>query len=252
MKSLTLSSTTTDSWLSRCDPRLRVIAALLFVALCVSLQQPVALMSALLLSLLFAFTIGIKPELLLQRLIAVEGFMLVLLLTLPFSIVGQTWFQLGPLTASIEGSLRALEILLKANAVVIILLALIGTLEPVVLGHAMARLGVPEKLVHLFLFTARYIGVFMNEYQRLRLAMRARGFTPTSNRHTWRSFGDLIGMLLVRSLERSQRILTAMKCRGFNNRLFLVDTSHWQSRDSLLLLLWMLPLAGLIALELST
>ena len=36
-------------------------------------------------------------------------------------------------------------------------------------------------------------------------------------------FGYLIGMMLVRSLERSERILAAMKCRGFTGRIPLLE-----------------------------
>jgi cobalt/nickel transport system permease protein len=43
------------------------------------------------------------------------------------------------------------------------------------------------------------------------------------NRHTYRAFGHLVGMLLVRSLDRSERILAAMKCRGFTGRFYLLD-----------------------------
>ena len=107
-----------------------------------------------------------------------------------------------------------------------------GRLEPVVFGHALARLGLPEKLVHLLLFTVRQIRLLHQEYQRMDQAMRVRAFRPRSNRHTWNSYGWLIGMLLVRSLGRSQRIMGAMRCRGFHGRLYLLDTPVWGRGDT--------------------
>ncbi len=68
------------------------------------------------------------------------------------------------------------------------------------------------------MFTVRYIAVFEREYQRLRQAMRSRAFRPRLNRHTLRTFGYLVGMLLVRAMERSERIQQAMRCRGFAGR----------------------------------
>ncbi len=38
--------------------------------------------------------------------------------------------------------------------------------------------------------------------------MRTRGFVARSDAHTWRSFGWLTGMLLVRSLEREQKVIS--------------------------------------------
>ena len=105
---------------------------------------------------------------------------------------------------------------------ILVVLALIGTLPPVTLGHALYGLSLPAGLVHLLLFTIRYIGVLRDEYARLRLAMRARAFRPANSWHTYRSYGYLVGMMLVRALDRSERIMGAMKCRGFDGRLHVM------------------------------
>ncbi|MEH6625541.1 MAG: cobalt ECF transporter T component CbiQ [Motiliproteus sp.] len=244
-----LSSQAQPRWLTACDPRVRVLAALLLALVTVSLSQPLVLVIALALVLILSRAVNLGFNTLLKRLLAFESFMLLVLLFIPFSIPGDSILQLGSLTASWQGLERALVIVLRANTVVIGLLSLVGTLEPEVLGHALARLRVPDKLVHLFLLTVRYVSVLLDEYQRLRLAMRARAFVAGSNRHTWRSFGWLIGMLLVRSMHRSQRILAAMKCRGFHGRFYLLDNSVWQTRDSLATGLCVLVLTCLLVLE---
>lgn len=220
------------AWLAARDPRLRLLAALAFALLVVNLERPPALAAAVAGSLLLALSAGLGPRRLLGRLLVLEGFMVVVLAFLPFSVPGQAWFRLGPLEASREGAWLALVIVLRAHAVVLAALALLGTLTPAALGHGLARLRVPERLVHLLLFTVRYIAVVQGEYRRLRLAMRARAFTPRSDRHTWRTLGYLVGMLLVRSLERSRRVLAAMKCRGFDGRLFLLDDGRWRPADT--------------------
>jgi len=222
-----------SGWLVRRDPRLRVIAAVAFALVTLSLRTFAPLVVALGLALLLALAGGQSWGHLGRRLLLMEGFLVLLLLTLPFTIQGEPILALGPLVASADGLERALMILLKANAVVLALLGLVGGLEPVVLGHALARLRVPQKLVHLFLQTVRQIHLLDQEYGRLRQAMRARAFVPRSDRHTWNSYGWLIGMLLVRSLARSRRVLGAMRCRGFQGRLYLLDSPRWTAGDSL-------------------
>jgi cobalt/nickel transport system permease protein len=240
-----------ETWLTRREPRLRLVLAFAFALLTVSLQRLPPLVMSLMLAFALALSAGLAPRLLLRRLVALEGFMGVLLVLLPFSVPGEALLQLGPFTASREGGLQALTILLKANAVVLAMLALVGTLEAVTLGHALARLKVPDKLVHLLLFTVRYLGVLYDEYRRLRLAMRTRGFRARSNLHTWRSLGWLMGMLLVRSLERAQRIVAAMKCRGFNGRFYLLDGRPWLPGDTRLALLGLVVLSLILLLELN-
>jgi cobalt/nickel transport system permease protein len=115
--------------------------------------------------------------------------------------------------------------------VVLTLVVLLGTMDAVTLGHTLHHLHVPEKLTHLMLFTVRYLDVLNREYLRLRAAMKARGFRPRFNRHTYRSFGYLVGMLLVRSLDRAERIAAAMKCRGFQGHFFLLDHFAFSRRD---------------------
>jgi cobalt/nickel transport system permease protein len=238
-----------SGWLARRDPRLRVLAALAFALVTVSLSNPgVALAALVLAALLFAAGDGhLRP--LLRRLLALEALMLLLLVTLPFSVAGEPLLTMGPLNASREGLATALLILLKANAVVIAVLALVGTLEPMAFAHALARLGCPEKLVHLLALTVRQVHLLERELERLRRAMRARAFVARSDRHTWRSYGHLLGMLLVRSLQRSRRIHAAMRCRGFHGRLYLLDDTAWTAADTIAAVAFLALLGGLVALD---
>ena len=64
-------------------------------------------------------------------------------------------------------------------------------------------------------------------------AMRARAFRPRADRRTWRALGWLLGMLMVRSFERAERVAGAMKCRGFDGTFHLMDDLRAGPRDAL-------------------
>ena len=85
---------------------------------------------------------------------------------------------------------------------------------------------------------------------KLRTAMKARGFRPANTLHTYRTFGYLIGMMLVRSMERSERILGAMKCRGFNGRIPLIHEFHFGRNDMAFVVLAAATIAMIGTLEL--
>ncbi|QGU32309.1 cobalt ECF transporter T component CbiQ [Thermochromatium tepidum] len=240
-----------SGWIVARDPRLRVIAVLAFALITVGLDHVISTSSALGLALGLALAAGLKARDLVRRLLALEGFMLIVLLTLPFTVPGQPWFDLGSLSASRAGRDLALMILFKANAVVLALITLVGTLDPVVLGQALGRLGVPDKLTHLLLMTARQIHLVHAEFVRLRQAMRARAFVPRTDWHTWRVYGWLMGMLLVRSLARAERVMDAMRCRGFHGRLYRLDTPRWRTGDTLGALGLALLLGALVWLDQS-
>lgn len=149
-----------------------------------------------------------------RRLLHVEMFILLLFATLPFTMAGPTVAILGPLHVSSTGLWRATLIAFKVSASVLVLLVFLSDLEPERLGATLRALHVPERLSRLFVMTARYVGLIRDEARRLTEAMRARGFRPRSNRHTWRSYGNLLGMILLRALERAERVQEAMLCRG--------------------------------------
>ena len=205
--------------LDRLDPRTRVLAALAFCIAASFVQTAAGLTTALLCAAGFAAAAGLPLKTALRRLVALEGFLLAGVAALPFMVPGPPAFALLGFDASWPGLAHAGMIVGKATAAALALAALVGALEPAALGRALARLGAPDKLVHLYLFTARYVPVLLREHRRLTLAMKARGFRPGCNRHTWRSYGWLFGMLTVRSLERADRVLAAMRCRGFTGRL---------------------------------
>lgn len=235
--------------IQRLDPRGRIVAALVFAGVVVSLTGLALPALALGVSVVALVLARLPAAKTLKRMAVMDTFILFMLLTLPFTIAGDPAFTLFGLEASWQGLWRALEIALKANAIVLMLLSLVGSMEPTTLGHALYRLRVPAVLIHLLLFTVRYIDVIHAEYRRLRTAMKARGFRPTNRLHTWRSFGYLVGMLLVRALERSERILEAMKCRGFTGKLILLDRLAWSRRDAVFAVVFTGAVALLLFLE---
>ncbi len=200
------------------DLRLRLVAAFLLVA-ALSQVRSLAVAAAALAVILAATLVLVRPDgRLWRRLLHVEGFVLLLFVMLPFTMPGEPILTLGPLTASQEGLARAALIACKISASVLILLAFLGAIDPQRMGGALRGLRVPEPLVRLFVLTVRYLGVIREELQRLGEAMRARGFHARSNRHTWRSYGNLVGMVLVRALERAERVEEAMRARGYDGR----------------------------------
>jgi cobalt/nickel transport system permease protein len=81
---------------------------------------------------------------------------------------------------------------------------------------AARAIGTPRVVVLLLLLTLRYVFVLIEEFARLRIALRVRGFRNRASLHSYRTIGQAAGTLLLRSHERSERVAQAMKCRGFD------------------------------------
>jgi cobalt/nickel transport system permease protein len=231
------------------DARSRVIGALLFACAVVAVESYVALIVALAFALGVAVIARLPLAATLKRVLAMDLFVVMMLLMLPFTTPGEPAFTLHGYAASWDGLHRAIGIGLKANAVLLFLLATVGTLESVQLGHALHRLGCPAPLVHMLMFTVRYVDVLHIEFLRLTTAMKARGFRAGNNRHTYRTYGYLVGMLIVRAMERSERILAAMKCRGFSGKIHLLSERRFGMKDGCFAAVLAIVIAALFGLE---
>jgi cobalt/nickel transport system permease protein len=208
-----------------------LVAALAAVVAVLAVRSPLVLAAAAPVALAAAVAVGASPRDLLHRLLHVEGFLLVLAVLLPLTVPGPVWLAIGPIALSQPGVERAVVMLLRVGLAATAIFALLGGLEPARFGHGLARLGVPRKLVHLLLFTGRFVALVRDEAVRRHETMRARAFRPRTSLHTLRSLAHLVGRLLVGAFERAERVDEAMRCRAFAGRFALIDDDRFGAAD---------------------
>ncbi|MBU1003389.1 MAG: cobalt ECF transporter T component CbiQ [Proteobacteria bacterium] len=240
-----------SSPMHRLDPRFKLAGATAWTVCVALLTTPASAAAALGFSALLL--LASRPPLgcLLRRLLAVNVFILFLWAMLPFTQPGEPAFDLWHFTATREGLALAGLITLKSNAIVLCFIALVATIPVTELGRALRRLKVPEKLTYLLIFTYRYVFVMAGEYQRMRQAMKIRGFTPRTNLHTYRTLAYLAGMVLVRGLDRSERVYKAMLCRGFTGRFRSLNGLCATGVDAVFLLSMLAATAALALFDLG-
>jgi cobalt/nickel transport system permease protein len=119
-------------------------------------------------------------------------------------------------------------------------MAFVATMSVFTMGRAMRHLHVPNKIVQLFFFTYRYIHVIHMEYQRLMKTLKIRGFYPRTNLHTYRTYAYLVGMVIVRSHDRAERVRAAMLCRGFSGTFYDLSEFSFKASDLVALVLMLM------------
>lgn len=238
-----------SSLMHRADVRCKIISAFFFslaVALCHTLFAP---LFALLVAGVLLFLAQLPYMKVVRRLLMVNVFTLLFWLTLPFTVPGPLFMELGPLVISRPGVALATLITLKTNAIVLVVLALIATSGVASIGHGLAALKLPSRFCMLLLFTYRYIFVLHQEYQRLRRAALLRGFRPAMIMHTYRTYGNLVGMTLVKSWQRGVRVQQAMLLRGFQGRFYVLEGRRLAASDLALVALVFLSACGVVFME---
>jgi len=224
------------SFIHSLDPRIKIIGLLPFI-ITVAVREEIGIsLLSLISGICLAALSRLNFKALINRLCIVNLFILFLWAILPFSFPGETLFSLGPLNASKEGFLYVLNITLKANAIILATISLIGTIPAFEIAHALSHLKIPEKLVMLFFFCYRYLTVLHRDYHILYNAMKVRAFKPENNLRTYKGFAYLIGMLLIKSYEHSQRMYNAMLCRGFTGKFPILSHFETGKRDYIFLI----------------
>lgn len=219
----------------RLDPRAKLLATLVYIVAVVSFGKYE--LSALLPFALYPIVLIAAADLpvgwLLKRLLWVSPFAVLLGLFNPL-LDREPLVVLGPLALS-GGWISFLSILLRFALTVsaaLVLIAVTG-LESVI--AAMQRLGVPAVFTTQLLMLYRYVYVLIEETARV---LRARSLRAFGRRLDIAALGPLAGHLLLRTLDRAERLSQAMSCRGFTGTIHTTRPLRFGLADALFLAGW--------------
>ncbi len=237
-----------DSFLHKLDPRVKITVALLFSVIVAVSDKYTSLIGALFFAIVAVILARLRTREVISRLLVVNSFIFLLWLMLPFTFPGKNIYILGSLNISQEGIKYALLITIKSNSIILVGIALLSTSSIFNLVHALRHLYLPDKLTQLFFFTYRYTQTIHSEYIRLNNALKIRGFKAQTNFHTYRTYAYLVGMMLVRSYDRSKRVYNAMLCRGFKGKLWTLNHFVFKKSDFVTGMVMISCIIGLVLL----
>lgn len=236
-----------DSWLTRFEPRWKLLGTLLLLAVTASLQC-LPTVGVILLLTLALVPLGRVPWLWYRnRLALLWPLLLGVVVLLPLLLNnGGPAVKVGPMRLSWHGLAAGLRISGKALAIVTLVLILLATTPLPRLLQAGTGLRLPGPLLSLLALTYRYLLLLLEELQRIRIALRTRGFRNRADLHSYRTIGHLTGLLLVRSAERGERVNQALRTRGFDGRYRCLEVSRSRWSDVGLFLLLCGAAMGLV------
>jgi cobalt/nickel transport system permease protein len=147
----------------------------------------------------------------------------------------QVMAHLGPLAIS-GGWISFASIMLKFVLTVSAALLLVAVTGFHQVSFALERLGLPKAFALQLLFLYRYLFVLGDEAARL---VRARALRSFDGRGLgFRVYSSMLGHLLLRTLDRAQRLHRAMLSRGFDGEIRLLRPLHLRALDAGFFLGW--------------
>jgi len=231
-----------DTFVHRLDPRAKVVATMLFLVAVTSYPkyEVAALMPYFLFPILMT-TLGDIPVLfLLKKVVLVAPFAVFIGI---FNPVFDT--RTAAVVAGVNlsgGWLSFCSILVKFTLTISAALLLVATTSFPGVCRALNRLGFPALFVSQLLFLYRYLFVLMEETMRILRARDMRSFNGRGR--GMKVAARLIGTLFLRTVERAERIYSAMLSRGFRGEIPSIRTYAFNGTDGLFLIVTAASLAA--------
>lgn len=201
----------------RLDPRAKVLATAVYLVCVVSVppHDLTRLAPFAIFPLALAAAGRVPIGYLISRVLIASPFAIAVGVLNPFFDTRVVW-SLGPVPVTSGlvsfASILARFVLTAAGAIVLVCTT--GITE---VGLALQRLGAPRILATQVVFLYRYLFVLAREGLTL---SRARALRSVGRRGLGaRVYAALLGHLLIRTVERAERIHQAMMCRGFDGRI---------------------------------
>jgi cobalt/nickel transport system permease protein len=212
------------------DPRARIVSILLLIFSIVTLKSLTVAMVGLAVStgllLLSRLPLGHVARGLRWPVI----FLIPFLIILPFTAGGpkSSFFFLY---FSLEGLEMGLIMLVRSLAAVVLIFPMVGSAPFLETALALRDMGLPDALTQIFLFAYRYVFLLNEQLSSMDGSMISKGFVKRSDARTAKVLGAALGMLFIRSYERSERIFQAMASRGYMGRLSHPRRSKMKMND---------------------
>jgi cobalt/nickel transport system permease protein len=224
-----------DTFLHRLDPRIKVLTTLVYIISIVSFDRyTVTGMLPYFLYPVFLLYLGnIPPGYLLKKVALVAPFaFFIAVFNLIFDRTEVMILLSFPMTS---GMISFVSIMLRFVLTVLTTFALIATTGFNTLCFALTKIGIPQVFAMQLLFLYRYIYVLIEESVKVIRAHHVRAFT---NKIKMKTFGSIIGHLLLRTIARAERIHTAMLSRGFHGKISIARTLRITKADILFAFIW--------------
>ncbi len=225
-----------DTLVHRMDPRAKVVTTLAFVVTVVSFgKYEVSALFPFVLYPSVLVSVGRLPTgYLLGKLVLVSPFALFVGVFNPL-LDREVVLHVGSIGVS-GGWVSFASIMMRFFLTVGAALTLLATTGFNSICVALRQLKVPSVLVVQLLLLYRYIFVLAEEAVRMMRAYSLRAVRST--RPPLRVYGSLVGLLLLRALDRAQRIYVAMLCRGFDGEMRLIHPPNFRIVDAVFVLGW--------------
>lgn len=216
-------------------PRQKLISLVALLFALATIRHHLLLVPVVIITVWLYWLSGLPLGFLLQRLHYPGLFILAVVLLLPFTVGETVLAQWGPISLRREGMETMVLIAGRFASILTIGFILFGTTPFLAMVKAMRNLGLPPLMADMTLLAYRYLYEISDMLDTMGKAMQLRGMGQrqgwSGQRRSFQQWAFLVGNLLLRSYEQSERVYKAMALRGYGQAIPLEITTSELERQ---------------------
>lgn len=218
------SSHIEDSWLHRWETRTKLATFIVLILGLIYIKTPLLLLLFILCLLLITVSVNYPAKKLIKKTSIVLSFLL--LMSLPILLGGglpisQDRFQFSSL------------LVLRGLSSIIIMQLLFYSESITSLFNGLGHLKLPTSIISILFLSWRYIYYLFEILLQLNRSLKSRLFKPSFKIASFKIYGQIIGGVLVKSIDASEKIYRAMISRSYNGNVYISHPKEIKITDIL-------------------
>ncbi|QDM01099.1 energy-coupling factor transporter transmembrane component T family protein [Aliarcobacter butzleri] len=144
-----------------------------------------------------------------------------------FTIFIFVWFQ--------ADFYEAINIYLRTNIIIFFNLLLFFDSKGLDIIRGFFLLNFPKRFISAFYFTWKMIIELQNEFKNIKISLVSRNFSNKTSLFTYQTYGNILGLLFIKSMQKAQNLKDSFDLRGFNGEIYLNSDFSLSKYDYILL-----------------
>lgn len=126
---------------------------------------------------------------------------------------------------------EAINIYLRTNAIIFFNLMLFFNSKGLDIIRGFSLLKFPSRFISAFYFTWKMIIELQNEFKNIKTTLVTRSFHDKTNLFIYQTYGNILGLLFIKSIQKSESLKNSFELRGFDGKIYLNNNSSFSKYD---------------------
>lgn len=229
-----------DSFIHRWSPRVKIVTCFISVFLISAINTPKFVITCFIALLLVVLLMGLK----LKDLIKKTSILLPFIIFMSLPILFGKGLDIDP-----ERLNTVLLLAFKSLSSLYLMFIMFFTQPMWEFLGALSYLKIPDSVMSIIFLSWRYVFVLGNKLKNMYKALVSRLFEPKFKKATFNTMGQVMGGMLIKSLDTSDIVYNAMVSRGFDGSIPVSKPRDITFIDIVKSFLFILPIVILLIVE---